>query len=236
MILDKNILTKNQENYDNIYKNMQCFLQYPADWVIRFHNMFLKKNIPSGRILDYGCGSGNNSVFFVEKGYEVYGVDVVESVVPQIKAVLKDKYADDKFLIVPPDCSSLPFKDGFFDFIISNQVLYYLASETHIRKVCKELSRCLRPGGVVFFTMMGAKNYYITHKATQIHKENVYEININDKKSRLHGRNDIIYVVRDRDELKNLFSEFECLSIGYFDQSMFDMVSNFHWIFVGRKK
>ena len=40
----------------------------------------------------------------------------------------------------------------------------------------------------------------------------------------------------DEEELKDLFSEFECLSTGYFDQSMFDMTSTFHWIFVGKKR
>ena len=44
------------------------------------------------------------------------------------------------------------------------------------------------------------------------------------------------YLVRDEDELKGLFSEFECLSVGYFDQKMFDLLSNFHWIFIGKKR
>lgn len=41
------------------------------------------------------------------------------------------------------------------------------------------------------------------------------------------------YVVHDTDELKSLFSKFECLSTDYFDQSMFGMKSNFRWVSVG---
>ena len=185
-------------------------------------------------------GGGNNSIFFIEKGYETYGVDVTNEIFPLIKISLQSKHLDqdlvDRFSTISPDCTSLPFESGFFDFILSNQVLYYLPSEEHIKKVCKELSRCLRPDGIVFFTMMGPKNYYITHHAKQIHMGKVYEIAIEDPAYRLYGVRELIYLVRDVDELKSLFSEFECLSTGYFDQSMFDMVSNFHWIFIGKKR
>ena len=45
-----------------------------------------------------------------------------------------------------------------------------------------------------------------------------------------------IYLVENEDELKDLFSEFECISTGHFDQGMFDFSSNFHWIFIGKKR
>ena len=91
----------------------------------------------------------------------------------------------------------MPFEDGFFDFIISNQVLYYLPSEEHIHNVCKELSRCLRLGGVVFFTMTDPKNYCITHHTKQIHHRNVYGISIEEPGHRLEGVTKLIYLVRD---------------------------------------
>jgi hypothetical protein len=43
-------------------------------------------------------------------------------------------------------------------------------------------------------------------------------------------------MVSDEKALCELFSEFEPVSTGYFDQSMFDMASNFHWIYVGSKR
>lgn len=219
----------------------ETYLRYPADWVIRFHNMYLKKNVPKGRVLDYGCGSGNNSIFFIQKGYEVYGVDIENVVLDLVEKNLRFWNVDTKlvttnFSIITPDSTSLPFADGFFDFILSNQVLCYLPSEEQIKKICKEFSRCLRPGGVVFFTMMGPKNYYITHHAKQIHGGRYFEISIDDPAHRLYGLRELIYLVRDVDELKSLFSEFECVSTGYFDQSMLDMVSNFYWIFIGKKR
>lgn len=239
MLTNRQILEQNQRIYQEMYSKEQAFLRYPADWVIRFHNMYLRPNIPTGRVLDYGCGGGNNSVFFIQQGYETYGVDTAAAALPLIQANLKRSRLDtslaERFFIVPPDGTSLPFQSGFFDFILSNQVLYYLPSAQHIKAVCKELSRCLRPGGAVFFTMMGPMNYYIRYHAKQIHNGNVYEIGIDDPSHRISGSWGFNYLVRDEEELINLFSEFECITTGYFDQRMFDMKSNFHWIFVGRK-
>jgi hypothetical protein len=96
------------------------------------------------------------------------------------------------------------------------------------------MARVLRPGGLVFFTMMGPTNYYITHHLKDVHG-GVYEISIDEKGHRLEGVKEMIFLVRDEEHLKDLFSEFECLTSGYFDQRMFDLRSNFHWIFVGRK-
>lgn len=233
------ILEKNQEIYEEMYTREQAFLRYPADWVIRFHNMYMRDNIPSGRILDYGCGSANNAIFFMDQGYEVTGVDTAESALPLIKANLERNKMDpaliNRFSVIPADTTSLPYEAGYFDFILSNQVLYYLASEEQIKAVCKEFSRCLRPGGAVFFTMMGPNNYYIRYHTKQVHGGRVYEVGIDDPAHRITGSWGLNFLVRDEEELVDLFSEFECVTTGYFDQKMFDMKSNYHWIFAGRK-
>ncbi len=234
------ILSTNHQTYQDFYSKHQAFLRYPADWVIRFHNMYLRSNIPSGRVLDYGCGGGNNSTFFIEQGYEVFGVDIAEAALPLIKLNLENRHLDpalaDRFSIISPDSMTLPFEDNYFDLLVANQVLYYLPTEQHIRSVCKDMARVLRPGGTVFFTMMGSYNNYITHHTKQIHNGRVYEIRIEDPDHRLSGVSEIIFLVRDRDDLKDLFSEFDCISTGYFDQSMFEMNSNFHWIFIGKNQ
>jgi len=235
---EKKIFATNKKRYQERYSTQKEFLRYPADWVIRFHNMFMKKNIPTGKVLDYGCGSGNNSVFFLEKGYEVYGIDVAESVKDLIKINLIENGLDEKlienFSIISPDAEKIEFEDNYFDFIISNQVLYYLPNQEHIKKITNEMKRCLKPDGVVFFTMMGPKNYYISEYTENIN-DNIYEINLNKKGHRLEGIHEYIYGVENETELESLFSNFECLSTGYFDQSMLDLKSNFHWIFIGKK-
>ena len=53
--------------------------------------------------------------------------------------------------------------------------------------------------------------------------------------SRLPTHHEFIYAIDTEEELKELFSDFECLTTGYFDQSMFALKNNFHWIWAGTK-
>ncbi len=234
------IIEANNIHYENLYLNEENFLRYPADWIVRFHNMFLRNNIPQGaKILDYGCGSGNNSIFFMQKGYSVFGVDTTPSFKNLVSKNLKlyniDKSAIDNFNSIDPYDVVLNFPSNHFDFIFSNQVLYYLPGEGHIKRVCCEIKRILRPDGYVFFTMMGPHNYYITHHTKQLHGERIYEVRIEDKKHRLNGLRELIYIVKDEVDLCKLFDMFEPTTTGYFDEKMFDLHSIFHFIFVGKK-
>lgn len=233
------IVEANRNAYQGLYTKGKLFVRYPMDHVIRFHAYYLKSHMPNGRVLDYGCGSGNNGVFFIQQGYDVYGVDVAEAALDQIRANLEMYSLDmrhlERFRIIAPDATTLPFADGFFDLIVANQVLYYLGTKERIQSLCREFGRCLRPGGLVFFTMCGARNYYFTHHTKQIHRGETCEVVIEDPCHRLYGLRELVYVVRDEEHLRRLFSDFECVNVGYFDMSMFDMKSSFHWIFVGRK-
>jgi SAM-dependent methyltransferase len=238
--IQADILERNRDNYEDLYSNEEAFLRYPADWVIRFHNMYLKQRLrPDAAILDYGCGGGNNSCFFLQKDYTVSGVDVA----PEFKTLVGknlelhnlDPSLQDNFKVIDPDSTTLDFPDNHFDFVLSNQVLYYLPSVEHIKKVCNEIRRVLRPNGCVFFTMIGLRNYYITHYLRQVHDNRVFEIGIEDPEHRLKGIREYLLPMRDEEDLRSLFDMFEPLTIGYFDQSLFDVHSNFHYIFSGIK-
>lgn len=236
----REMLDENKKHYKNLYAKEESYLRYPADWIVRFHNMYLRKNLPTGRVLDYGCGTGNNSVFFLENGYDVYGAEVSENALGLIKKNLAFRHLDPKlaenFSIIPPDNTRLPFQDNFFDFVLCNQVFCYLASEEQIKRVCQEFSRILRPGGIVFFTIYGPENYYFKYYAREIRPGGVYKIVIDNPEHRLYGLQELVYMVKDEKHLKSLFSEFECVSTGHFSEGMLDMSSNFHWIFIGKSK
>ena len=230
------ILEVNKDNYEKLYATKSNFLQYPANWVIGFYNTYLKTNIPTGKILDYGFGSGNNSVYLMERGYDVYGTEVTETALGMLEQNLRDrrleKKVDGKFLIFPADNISLPFADNYFDVILSNQVLSYLSSEEHIKNVCAELKRVLRPGGAVFFTLVGDKNYLIS-KYTKNVSGKVHEVVLDGH--RMSDFYQYIYVVDGENDLKNLFSDFTCLHVGHFDIDVLEG-SNFHWIYIGKKE
>jgi len=236
--MNTEILKANAGNYEKLYSTNRAFLRYPADWLIRFWNMYLRDALYRGaKCLDFGCGSGNNAIFLMQLGYNVFGVDVAKSSLGLIAQNLvkyeAGTWALNRFSIIEPG-GRLPYKDNSFDFILSNQVLYYFPGADHLDMVCRELHRVLKPGGIVFFTMMGPKNYYIT-KHTKSVSKGVHDVRIEDRDHRLLGVHEMIYMIKDEDHLLESFNMFEPITTGYFDQAMFDMESNFHWIFAGRK-
>ena len=231
-----NILKINKSAWVNYYSGPDQTREFPDDYIVRFYNRYLKKNIqPDGRVLDFGFGLGNNSLYFMKQKLDVYGIDIADSLIPSLRKSLKRAHCDastaDKFKIVKDNYKRLPYKSGYFDFILANNVLYYYPSEKYIKEKCEELSRCLRPGGIVLFTMCGPYNSIMKH-TKQIRGTNLYQVSTEGKKFSVD--NQIIYLVKSERHLKRLFSGFEPIDAGYHDEFLFGR-RDFSWIFIGRK-
>ncbi len=51
-----------------------------------------------GRVLDVGCGTGENVLYLAAKGYDTWGIDFVPSAIEQAKAKAADRKIDAHFL------------------------------------------------------------------------------------------------------------------------------------------
>ena len=61
--------------WDNIFKKNK-WGKYPDMSVIRFiANKYKKKDKKRLKILEVGCGTGANLSFFIEEGFNTYGID-----------------------------------------------------------------------------------------------------------------------------------------------------------------
>jgi SAM-dependent methyltransferase len=146
---------QNTETYRLLYEKEAAFLRYPADWVLRFKNMFLRERLPHGAsILDFGCGSANNSIPFIKDGHKVFGVDVSEAVLPLVAKNLEFHGVPidllNNFAVQNPPLTKLGFSDNTFDFILSNQVHYYSRNVDELHTLNQELLRVLKPNGIFF--------------------------------------------------------------------------------------
>lgn len=71
-------------NYYN--KNAKSFIDRTINIDIStLANEFLSLVVDKGRILDLGCGSGRDSLYFMNKGFEVYAIDGSEVLVDHAK-------------------------------------------------------------------------------------------------------------------------------------------------------
>lgn len=97
------------------------------------------------RILDFGCGRGLLVAFLRSKDFDAYGVDISEKYISATRAYFSQNYGNENVLSVVGDRSRTLFDDGYFDIILSDQVLEHVE---HLEHVANEVSRLLKPGGV----------------------------------------------------------------------------------------
>lgn len=103
------------------------------------------------KILEIGCGVGNNLWFFAREGFTAFGVDGSETAV----RVAKQRMAVEEWSadVRIGDFTQLEFADEVFDFVLDR------GSMTHNRRAgieaaTKEVARVLKPGGWFFSQML----------------------------------------------------------------------------------
>lgn len=138
--------------WDGIFRKAKAFDTPQEDMadVIRF----LKKE-KARRVLDLGCGSGRHTALLAGAGFEVYATDISKEALKAAKKLLRGRSLKAKFK--EASCyEKFPFKDNFFDAVISTQVIHH-NRRSKIKFCISEIERVLKPGGVLFVTVAGKK-------------------------------------------------------------------------------
>ena len=103
------------------------------------------------QVLDIGCGSGRNLIYFLKNKYQVYGIDQDPVSIAQVIALadrIAPGYPVENFRIAPAE--EIPFEAASFDLVISSAVFHFARDNAHFDKMVKEAWRVLKPGGFLF--------------------------------------------------------------------------------------
>ena len=119
---------------------------------IYLFDQLLRGRIGRGmRILDAGCGSGRNLVYFFREGYEVFGVDsdpqAVEST-RRMAALLAPGLGAENFRV--EGVEEMSFASGFADVVLSSAVLHFARGDKEFLAMLHGTWRVLKAGGMLF--------------------------------------------------------------------------------------
>lgn len=112
----------------------------------------------AGAILDLGCGTGRNAVFFASKGYQVCGADFVVDLESHFKALANQLGKENQLYFALQDLRQpLSFHDQAFDVVSGFTVIENLIEDQSLIQLSMEVYRVLRPAGLFAI-------YYLTPK------------------------------------------------------------------------
>ena len=141
--MNKNFGDKIKQSYDNIadtwYEKREWYIEQASiDEAIA--------HLPAAaKILDVGCASGKPiAAYLVEKGFDVYGVDISPKLLEYAKKVIPEQQL---FLSDICDFST----DIQFDAIVCWSALFHIHADHHL-DVLKKLYSFLRPNGILLIT------------------------------------------------------------------------------------
>tara|TARA_B100000700_G_C15047948_1_gene858856 strand:+ start:2599 stop:3276 length:678 start_codon:yes stop_codon:yes gene_type:complete len=170
----KNSFKNWQKFYKEFFKN--DFQKWPCEPLVRIINgNYLKYKINKKtniKVLDVGCGFGNNLVLFNNNKNKLYGTEVTFKTAKLTQDYLKSINIDAE--ILKGTNSKLPFKNNFFDILISINTIHYEKTNKDILKSLKEYNRVLKKNGKVIIFTVGPDHDIF--KKAKLYGKNLYQI------------------------------------------------------------
>ena len=149
--------------------------RYPHEDIIRFvMRNFSREERKSVRILDLGCGWGNNLHFLHDEGFEAWGIDGAVTACRQCSTITPR--------VVLGSMVHLPFANELFDAAVDRNSIQCNTIDA-VQAIVRQVQRVLKPGGVLYSIMLAQTNqpqcfhaYYLTSPRSKLSRETVEQI------------------------------------------------------------
>lgn len=116
---------------------------------------------PDARVVDVGCGFGNNLLAFAAAGYSVCGVEVSPDICRIAEGFLSERGFEADIRV--GNNREIPFEDGSFDLLLSVNAVHYEQSEDDVALALKEFRRVLRRGGRIVLMSVAPQHEIRAH-------------------------------------------------------------------------
>ncbi len=155
----------------NTSENVAYFKSKPADPRVEKRLSLSLEGIRHTPVaLDLGCGGGRHTELLVRMGFHTHAVDLN----PGMLRCTKERVgAQNLKSLRRASIKKLPFRSSFFDAVVTTGVLHQAKSFAEYEQAVNELSRVLKPRGIVCLNIFTAKTLdtsYIKEKKAFAYK------------------------------------------------------------------
>jgi ubiquinone/menaquinone biosynthesis C-methylase UbiE len=165
--------------WDKRYREERRYREEPAvDPVPEFFEKY-KEELKGGKILDLGCGNGRNLRYIARQGFEIYGIDISEEALVQLRETLEQEKLSAN--IQRGSFYNLPYENKTFDCVISISVLQH-NDWKGAKKAFSEISRVLKDGGL-FLLRVRSTNRSLPEKRRDIRDHGITYIPATGRKA-----------------------------------------------------
>jgi ubiquinone/menaquinone biosynthesis C-methylase UbiE len=140
--------------WNDVYKGTPPWdISYPQP---AFQALMQSGEIKPGRVLDIGCGRGENAILLAMNGCEVTGIDLAKEAISDAKAKAKERRVKVNFTVGNVLQMDRLFKESEFDIVIDSGLFHVMADEERLLFV-QQLYRVLKEGGKYFMLCFSDK-------------------------------------------------------------------------------
>lgn len=155
-------MNNQKQLWDKLHKKGKVDSNKPTNFAKEVQSIFP----PKSKILDLGCGVGNDSIYFARLGHQILATDFSEIAIRKDKEHFKDNNL--KFEVLDMS-KSMNFPDNTFDVIYARLSLHYFTDKV-TKMIFKELHRILKLNGLLMFLCKSMKDP-LYGKGEQIEKD-----------------------------------------------------------------
>jgi cyclopropane fatty-acyl-phospholipid synthase-like methyltransferase len=106
---------------------------------------------PGDRILDLGCGGGDQAKVFAQRGYKVVGIDIAPSLIEFAKQQFKKEGLEGTFIV--GDMRAIDY-DSEFDACVILSGTFGIFGDSEDQELLYSICRALKVGGKVFIMLV----------------------------------------------------------------------------------